>query len=149
MNTLSGTEEKLVGLIDRHAGHLSDLANHLLLTAKLDGGDLKIKREQVDVAKLIQRTITESSQELDGHSIDFQVTSEHDAVYARMESFFKWLFSKFSTMLQSMAVLTLRWSSRFRKKKRNWSSGSKTKARSFQMAKEKKYFNVFIVALDR
>jgi two-component system sensor histidine kinase KdpD len=82
MNTLSGTEEKLVGLIDRHAGHLSDLANHLLLTAKLDSGDLKVKREQVDVARLIQRTIAESSQELDGHSIDFQVSSVHDVVYA-------------------------------------------------------------------
>jgi len=72
MNTLSGAEERLVSLIDRHAGHLSDLANHLLLTAKLDGGDLKVKREQVDVAQLIRNTIAESSQELDGHPIDFQ-----------------------------------------------------------------------------
>ncbi|WP_158941497.1 ATP-binding protein [Granulicella sp. S190] len=82
MNTLSGTEQKLVGLIDRHAGHLSDLANHLLLTAKLDGGDMKIKREQIDVARLIQNTIDESSQELDGHSIDFQLSSGSNAAYA-------------------------------------------------------------------
>ena len=68
-------------MIDRHAGHLSDLANHLLLTAKLDSGDLKVKREQVDVARLIEHTIAETSQELDGHSIDFQASSGHDAVY--------------------------------------------------------------------
>jgi two-component system, OmpR family, sensor histidine kinase KdpD len=82
MNTLSGTEKKLVGLIDHHAGHLSDLANHLLLTAKLDGGDLKVKREQVDIARLIQSTIAESSQELDGHPIDFQLSPECNAAYA-------------------------------------------------------------------
>jgi two-component system, OmpR family, sensor histidine kinase KdpD len=82
MNTLSGTEMKLVSLIDRHAGHLSDLANHLLLTAKLDSGDLKVKREQVDIARLIQNTIAESSQELDGHPIDFQLSSGCNAAYA-------------------------------------------------------------------
>jgi two-component system sensor histidine kinase KdpD len=82
MNTLSGAEKRLVGLIDRHAGHLSDLANHLLQTAKLDGGDLKIKREQVDVSELIQDTIAESSQELDGHPIDFLSSSGSNAAYA-------------------------------------------------------------------
>lgn len=82
MNTLSGAEKRLVGLIDRHAGHLSDLANHLLLTAKLDGGDLKVKREQVNVAQLIQDTIAESSQELDGHPIDFPSSSGSSAAYA-------------------------------------------------------------------
>lgn len=82
MNTLSGTEQRLVGLIDRHAAHLSDLANHLLLTAKLDGGDLKVKRKQVDVAEVIQNTIVESSQELDGHPIDFHPSSGSNAAYA-------------------------------------------------------------------
>jgi two-component system sensor histidine kinase KdpD len=82
MNTLSGTEQRLVGLIDRHAGHLSDLANHLLLTAKLDSGDLKIKREQVDLDRLIRNTVTESSQELDGHPVDFQLTSGCNVAYA-------------------------------------------------------------------
>ena len=82
MNTLSGAEERLVGLIDRHAAHLSDLANHLLLTAKLDGGDLKVKREQIDVAQLIQNTIAESSQELEGHPIDFESSPGCNAAYA-------------------------------------------------------------------
>jgi two-component system sensor histidine kinase KdpD len=81
MNTLSGTEARLVGLIDRHAGHLSDLANHLLLTAKLDGGDLKVKREQVDVAQLIQNTVAECAQELNGHPINFQSSSERNLAY--------------------------------------------------------------------
>lgn len=69
MNTLSGTEEKLVGLIDRHAGYLSDLANHLLLTAKLDSGDLKVKREQVDVARLMVGTLRFSRVECFCHVI--------------------------------------------------------------------------------
>lgn len=72
MDTLSGAEERLVGLIDRQAGHLSELANHLLLTAKLDGGDLKVKREQVDIAQLIESTIAGAAQELSDHPVRFE-----------------------------------------------------------------------------
>jgi len=72
MKTLSGTEMKLVSLIDRHAGHLSELAEHLLLTAKLDSDTLKVKREKIDIAQLIESTVAESSQEFDGHAVDIQ-----------------------------------------------------------------------------
>jgi len=82
MNTLSGTEEKLVGLIDRHASHLSDLANHLLLTAKLDSADLRIKREKLDLGKLIRNTVADSFQELDGHPVELQLSSVEESVYA-------------------------------------------------------------------
>jgi two-component system sensor histidine kinase KdpD len=82
MNTLSGTEEKLVGLIDRHASHLSDLANHLLLTAKLDSADLRIKREKIDLGKLIRNTVADSLQELDGHPVELQLSSVEESIYA-------------------------------------------------------------------
>jgi two-component system, OmpR family, sensor histidine kinase KdpD len=82
MNTLSGTEKKLVSLIDRHAGRLSDLANHLLLTAKLDTGDLKVRREEIDLAQFIQDSIAESSQELDGHAVDVRLNAQPSMVWA-------------------------------------------------------------------
>jgi two-component system, OmpR family, sensor histidine kinase KdpD len=82
MNTLSGTEMKLVGLIDRHAGQLSDLTNHLLRTAKLDAGDLQATREDVDIAQLIQSTVEASTQELDGHVIDVRVNGRQGMVRA-------------------------------------------------------------------
>jgi two-component system, OmpR family, sensor histidine kinase KdpD len=69
MNTLSGAEKKLVSLIDRHAGHLNDLTSHLLLTARLDRGDLKLNWEQIDLAQLIESSVAASSQELEGHPI--------------------------------------------------------------------------------
>jgi len=69
MNTLTGTELKLVSLIDRQAGNLSDLASHLVLTAKLDTRELKLRCEEVDLAELIQGCVDASSQELDGHTI--------------------------------------------------------------------------------
>jgi two-component system sensor histidine kinase KdpD len=69
-------------LIDRHASHLSDLANHLLLAAKLDSGDLKVRREQVDLGQLIQSTVEASSQELDGHAIDVRLTGLQAMVWA-------------------------------------------------------------------
>jgi two-component system sensor histidine kinase KdpD len=82
MNTLSGAEEKLVGLIDRHAGHLNDLTNHLLLTAKLDSGDLKLNREEIDLAQLIGSSVKASSQELEGHAIEVRGTAEPRIVHA-------------------------------------------------------------------
>ena len=69
MNTLSGTEEKLVALIDRHAGHLNDLTTHMLRTARLDNADLKLRREQIDLTQLIQSSIEASSQELGEHPV--------------------------------------------------------------------------------
>src|SRR6202034_3999794 len=80
MNTLSGTEKKLVSLIDRHAGHLSDLANHLLLTAKLDTGDLKVRREKIDLAQYIQHSVETSAQELNGHAIDVRLIAQPSMV---------------------------------------------------------------------
>jgi len=82
MNTLSGAEKRLVGLIDRHAGQLSDLANHLLLTAKLDKTDLKVNREDIDVAQLIESSVKASSQELGDHAIEVQGTVGRKAVRA-------------------------------------------------------------------
>jgi two-component system sensor histidine kinase KdpD len=75
MNTLSGAEKKLVSLIDRHAGQLNDLTSHLLLTARLDRGDLKVNWEQIDVVQLIESSVAASSQELEGHLIEQRQTA--------------------------------------------------------------------------
>jgi two-component system sensor histidine kinase KdpD len=81
MNTLSGTEKKLVALIDRQAGHLNDLTTHLLRTARLDNADLKLKREQIDLTQLIQSSIEAASPELDGHSVALDPTMRHSMVW--------------------------------------------------------------------
>jgi two-component system sensor histidine kinase KdpD len=54
MGTLSGTEQRLVTLIDKEAAQLTDLSNHLLTTAKLDSGNLKIHREPINLGELLQ-----------------------------------------------------------------------------------------------
>jgi len=82
MNTLAGTEKRLVSLINRQAGHISDLANHLLRTAKLDTDDLKISREEVDLAQLIQDSIEASSYELDGCAIEIRFSVQLNSVQA-------------------------------------------------------------------
>jgi two-component system sensor histidine kinase KdpD len=81
MNTLSGTEKKLVTLIDRQAGHLNDLTSHLLRTARLDNADLKLRREQVNLTQLIQGSIEAASLELDGHSVALDPTIRHSTVW--------------------------------------------------------------------
>lgn len=82
MNTLSGTEQRLVTLIDRHARHLSDLATHLLLTAKLDGGELKLRREEIDLNEVVQMTADASTLQLDGHAIDLKTLKHPGLVRA-------------------------------------------------------------------
>jgi len=59
MGTLSGTEQRLVTLIDRQASQLTDLSNHLLTTAKLESGTLKLNREPIDLGELLE-TLRES-----------------------------------------------------------------------------------------
>jgi two-component system sensor histidine kinase KdpD len=53
MGTLSGKERRLVALIDKQASQLTDLSNHLLTTAKLDSGTLKLHRETINLGELL------------------------------------------------------------------------------------------------
>jgi two-component system, OmpR family, sensor histidine kinase KdpD len=82
MNTLSGSEKKLVGLIDQHAGQLSDLTNHLLHTARLDGADLKVYREDIDITQLIESSVEACSQELGDHAFEIRDLTDHHLVRA-------------------------------------------------------------------
>jgi two-component system sensor histidine kinase KdpD len=59
MGTLSGTEQRLVTLIDKQATQLTELSNHLLTTAKLESGNLKLHREPIDLGELLE-TVHES-----------------------------------------------------------------------------------------
>lgn len=74
MNTLAGAEKRLVGLIDHHASQLSELATHLLLTAKLDGGDLKLRHQRIDLNEVVQESAVASSIELASHAIEVQIS---------------------------------------------------------------------------
>ncbi len=47
MNTLSGAEKRLVALIDQHAAQLTDLSTRLLRTARLDSGELILRRSKL------------------------------------------------------------------------------------------------------
>jgi two-component system sensor histidine kinase KdpD len=82
MDTLSGTERRLVALIDQHADHLNDLTTRLLGTARIDNADLKLKREQVDLTQLIQSGIEASSQVLGAHPINLQPKMQRSTVWA-------------------------------------------------------------------
>jgi two-component system sensor histidine kinase KdpD len=82
MNTLSGTEEKLVALIDLHAGLLNDLTTHLLTTARIDKADLKVRREQIDLTQLIQNGIDALSQELTTHSVHIEARMQRCTIWA-------------------------------------------------------------------
>jgi two-component system, OmpR family, sensor histidine kinase KdpD len=82
MDTLSGTEKRLVVLIDQHADHLNELTTRLLRTARIDNADLKLKREQIDLTQLIQNSIVASSQELGAHPVYLQPEMHRGTVWA-------------------------------------------------------------------
>jgi two-component system sensor histidine kinase KdpD len=82
MNTLFGPEKRLVSLIDQHASQLSELATHLLLTAKLDGGDLKLRRDRIDLNEVVQESAAASPLELGVHNIDVQTAPRPGMVRA-------------------------------------------------------------------
>lgn len=81
MNTLSGPEKRLVALIDQHATQLSDLSTRLLRTARLDSGELRLRREQIDLTRLIECCVEGSSHELRGHPIDVRAGVRHSLVW--------------------------------------------------------------------
>jgi two-component system sensor histidine kinase KdpD len=87
MNTLSGTEKRLITLIDQHAGHLNDLTTHLLRTARLDKAELRVKREQIDLTQLIQSSIEASSQELGEHAVEVPPPAFNGAPYGPTGNF--------------------------------------------------------------
>jgi two-component system sensor histidine kinase KdpD len=82
MGTLTGTEKRLVSLIDSRASQLSELATHLLLTAKLDGGDLKLRRERIDLNEVVQASAVASSLECDEHEIEIHIEPRPSMVRA-------------------------------------------------------------------
>jgi two-component system sensor histidine kinase KdpD len=82
MNTLSGAEKRLVVLIDQHATQLSDLSTRLLRTARLDSGELRLRREQIDLTRLIECSVEASSHELGDHPIDVRAGVRHSLVWA-------------------------------------------------------------------
>jgi two-component system sensor histidine kinase KdpD len=82
MDTLSGTEKKLVALIDHYANHLNDLTTRLLRTARMDNANLKVKRERIDLIQFLQDSIEEARQELGVHSLNIQPRTIRGTVWA-------------------------------------------------------------------
>ena len=82
MNTLTGTEKRLVTLIDRHAGQLNELTTHLLRTARLDNADLRVKKEEIDLTQVIQSSIETSAIELGEHAVNIGSTIHPSTVWA-------------------------------------------------------------------
>jgi two-component system sensor histidine kinase KdpD len=82
MDTLAGAEKRLVVLIDQHAAQLSDLSSRLLRTARLDSGELRLRREQVDLERLIARSVEASSRELGEHPINVSAAAHRNLVWA-------------------------------------------------------------------
>jgi two-component system sensor histidine kinase KdpD len=110
MDSLSGAEKRLIVLIDQHAAQLSDLSTRLLRTARLDSGELRLRREQIDLTLLIECSVEASSHELGKHPIDVRTAVPRGLVWADKQLLQMALFqlldnaAKYSTPGSSIVV---------------------------------------------
>jgi two-component system sensor histidine kinase KdpD len=95
MNTLAGTEKRLVVLIDQQAEHLSELTTRLLRTARIDHVNLKLRRERVNLMQLIQDSIAECSQEPGAHPITLHPGARRSMIWADQQLLKMALFQLF------------------------------------------------------
>jgi two-component system sensor histidine kinase KdpD len=79
---LDGAQRELVGLIDRETARLADFTTRLLTTAKLDQSRLKIRRERVRLAQIVEKCRDECADALAGHPLSFQDASMNKKVWA-------------------------------------------------------------------
>jgi two-component system sensor histidine kinase KdpD len=63
-------DRELVFLIDERTRHLSRLTSQLLELARLDAGEVKIRRQRVFILDLIERILEKHREQLDGRVVD-------------------------------------------------------------------------------
>jgi len=100
MNTLRGTEKRLVILIDQHAGHLNELTTRLLRTARIDSAELRPRRKSIDLNGLIQETLEAFQRELDGHLVNLRTTGQRITVWVDPELLKMALFQLFDNAIK-------------------------------------------------
>ncbi len=69
MDRLTGTEKRLVTLIDTEVSRLDDLTTRVLRTARVDSRTLHPKRERLVLSAFLDESIAESAQELGNHPV--------------------------------------------------------------------------------
>jgi two-component system, OmpR family, sensor histidine kinase KdpD len=71
---LDNSQRELVGLIDQEAGRLTDFTTRLLTTARVDQSSLKVRRERIRLAQIVEECSDECADALAQHPV-----SLHDA----------------------------------------------------------------------
>jgi two-component system sensor histidine kinase KdpD len=72
MDHLHGAEKRLVVLIDQEVDRLNDLSTRVLRTARVDSAHLRLKRERIPLARFLEDSVAECSQELAEHPVVIQ-----------------------------------------------------------------------------
>jgi two-component system sensor histidine kinase KdpD len=67
---LSADDAELAGMIDQQAGHLSRLTTELLRMAKIDAGEVRLRRECVSVAALIEDVLERRGEQIHGRRVE-------------------------------------------------------------------------------
>jgi two-component system, OmpR family, sensor histidine kinase KdpD len=79
---LEPAQEELVTLINEQALHLTELTTRALQTAKIDGEDLRVSKEEVWVHPLLQEISAQCSRHLSGHRLRVQDQAGGGPVWA-------------------------------------------------------------------
>jgi two-component system, OmpR family, sensor histidine kinase KdpD len=76
MGHLTASQAELVSLIDEQAGQLSDLTARLLITARLDAGDVAIDAHPIDVGALIEEVVASLNDRLASMKVAIRLPDE-------------------------------------------------------------------------
>ena len=82
MDHLTGTERRLVILIDTEVSRLDDLTTHVLRTARVDMRTLHPKRERIPVSSLLEESVAESTQQLGNHRVIIHSHTQQKTIWA-------------------------------------------------------------------
>jgi two-component system, OmpR family, sensor histidine kinase KdpD len=78
---LDRTQQELVGLIDQEAGRLADFTTRLLTTARADRSSLKVRRERIHLAQIVDACRDECRDALAQHTVSLQNASPEKEIW--------------------------------------------------------------------
>jgi two-component system sensor histidine kinase KdpD len=85
MKTLNPAQSELVELINQHSNRLNAMTTHLLRMARLEPAEIRLRREEVVIGRLIKEILDDCSDQLCGHSVEVRIANEDLVVSADRE----------------------------------------------------------------
>ncbi|MGL4820175.1 MAG: sensor histidine kinase, partial [Bacilli bacterium] len=79
-----------IEIVDRKAKRLKVLIDDLFEASKMASGNIDLQRERIDVIKLLNQSLAEHDEEIQGSSLQFRFTHANEPLYAEIDGRKMW-----------------------------------------------------------